>query len=112
VAAQNFEYKMSCILDKPTESLFGYISVLVCFPLTHNYLGVDLPSSRAHFLPIGRCMASLPRLHSDTSRAGILLSRMTNKAKVLLRHISRERLCTDETRIFSLQICVRLASRS
>jgi chitin synthase len=29
VAAQNFEYKMSGILDKPTESIFGYISVLV-----------------------------------------------------------------------------------
>lgn len=30
VAAQNFEYKLSNILDKPTESVFGYISVLVC----------------------------------------------------------------------------------
>jgi len=29
VAAQNFEYKISNILDKPTESFFGYISVLV-----------------------------------------------------------------------------------
>ena len=29
VGAQNFEYKISSILDKPTESLFGYISVLV-----------------------------------------------------------------------------------
>lgn len=29
VAAQNFEYKISNILDKPMESMFGYISVLV-----------------------------------------------------------------------------------
>ncbi|KAF5102778.1 hypothetical protein D0Z03_000332 [Geotrichum reessii] len=28
VAAQNFEYKISNILDKPMESMFGYISVL------------------------------------------------------------------------------------
>ena len=34
VAAQNFEYKISCILDKPTESMFGYISVLVSFTLS------------------------------------------------------------------------------
>ncbi|KAF9136937.1 Chitin synthase, class 2, partial [Mortierella sp. GBA39] len=28
VVAQNFEYKMSNILDKPVESVLGYISVL------------------------------------------------------------------------------------
>ena len=31
VATQNFEYKISNILDKPLESAFGYVSVLVCF---------------------------------------------------------------------------------
>ena len=39
VAAQNFEYKISNILDKPTESFFGYISVLVrpiLVSLTHR----------------------------------------------------------------------------
>ncbi|KAJ8294291.1 Chitin synthase 1 [Rhodotorula toruloides] len=28
IAAQNFEYKMSNVLDKPTESAFGYVAVL------------------------------------------------------------------------------------
>jgi chitin synthase len=28
VAAQNFEYKISCILDKPMETAFGYVAVL------------------------------------------------------------------------------------
>lgn len=32
VAAQNFEYKVSCILDRPLESVFGYLTVLPgCF---------------------------------------------------------------------------------
>ena len=33
VAAQNFEYKMSNILDKPLESIFGYITVLYVDPI-------------------------------------------------------------------------------
>src|SRR6266536_4334210 len=28
IAAQHFEYKISCILDKPLESSFGYLTVL------------------------------------------------------------------------------------
>jgi len=33
VATQNFEYKISNILDKPLEAAFGYVSVLVSFIL-------------------------------------------------------------------------------
>lgn len=33
VATQNFEYKISNILDKPLEAAFGYVSVLVSLPL-------------------------------------------------------------------------------
>lgn len=36
VAAQNFEYKISNILDKPLESAFGYVSVLVSFPFSRG----------------------------------------------------------------------------
>ena len=61
VAAQNFEYKISCILDKPMESMFGYISVLVCRLFGHNwcFILMHVPISLVLSLRTGKCCSKL-----------------------------------------------------
>jgi chitin synthase len=63
VAAQNFEYKMSNILDKPLESVFGYITVLPGAFSAYRYIALQNDSTgegplQKYFL--GEKMVCLP----------------------------------------------------
>ena len=64
VAAQNFEYKMSNILDKPFESVFGYISVLPGAFSGYRYLA--LQNDHLGRGPLASYFAGEHRQHADS----------------------------------------------
>ena len=91
MAAQNFEYKITNTLDKPTESLFGYISVLV---------------RDALLTPTARTYAELRSL-APFQRIGTSLYRTTSMVLARSPHTSRVRSFMAATRISSRPTCVR-----
>jgi len=61
VAAQNFEYKMSNILDKPLESIFGYIGRYCLARLAHGGSFFAAIYSIVHFHYLYRSSHTLMR---------------------------------------------------
>ncbi|KAI4147059.1 MAG: hypothetical protein L6R39_003259 [Caloplaca ligustica] len=71
VAAQNFEYKMSNILDKPLESAFGFISVLPGAFSAYRYLA--LQNDKTGMGPLEKYFAG-EKMHG--ANAGIFTANM------------------------------------
>jgi chitin synthase len=73
VATQNFEYKMSNILDKPLESIFGYISVLPGAFSAYRYAA--LQNSSPGVGPLASYFKG-EALHGDNPTGGIFEANM------------------------------------
>ena len=102
VAAQNFEYKMSNILDKPLESVFGFISVLPGAFSAYRYKALLGAPLNAYFL--GEKMhdgsgapASLSESNMYLAEDRILCFEIVTKrdARWILRYCKAAKASTD-----------------
>ncbi|KAF7549586.1 hypothetical protein G7046_g8287 [Stylonectria norvegica] len=73
VATQNFEYKMSNILDKPLESAFGFISVLPGAFSAYRYVALQNDKNKQG--PLEKYFLG-ETLHGGSSKAGLFESNM------------------------------------
>ncbi|KAJ3219415.1 Chitin synthase, class 2 [Dinochytrium kinnereticum] len=97
VAIQNFEYKMSNILDKPLESVFGYISVLPGAFSAYRYSALQGEPLECYFKGENPEGASLQESNMYLAEDRILCFELVVKreAQYLLRYVKSARAETD-----------------
>ncbi|KAJ1920657.1 hypothetical protein H4219_001216 [Mycoemilia scoparia] len=108
VAAQNFEYKISNILDKPLESIFGYISVLPGAFSAYRYEALQGAPLYAYFkgetLHSGIVDEKAKKKSSGIFEANMYLAEdrilcfelvAKQKCKYLLRYVKASKAYTD-----------------
>lgn len=94
VAAQNFEYKMSNILDKPLESAFGFISVLPGAFSAYRY--VALQNDKTGQGPLEKYFAGekMVSWRSPEFRSSEMTGLLTFCYSMVLMLVSSPRTCT------------------
>lgn len=93
VAAQNFEYKISNILDKPLESTFGYISVLPGAFSAYRYSAVEGRPLEQYF-------------HGDHTLTERLGSKGINGMSIF-----RKNMFLAEDRILCFEVCFKKGAK-
>jgi chitin synthase len=93
LAAQNFEYKISCILDKPLESAFGYLTVLPGAYSAYRFRAI-----------IGRPLDQY--FHGD-----VTLARLLGKKGLFGMNAFRRNIYLAEDRIISFELFTKTGSK-
>ncbi|KAJ3108971.1 Chitin synthase, class 2 [Phlyctochytrium planicorne] len=97
IAIQNFEYKMSNILDKPLESVFGYISVLPGAFSAYRYKALQGKPLECYFKGENPVDSTLQEANMYLAEDRILCFELCVKsdAEYLLRYVKSAKAETD-----------------